>query len=277
MRLQLNLLLTLLIAASFSASSLAAAKNKKTRGLPDANPANVEIDDKPVQDAKSKLAIAQGKAEHAQDAMNTLLAELRKQAEASPAVAQAVTALKQAQSDYDSGANPILTRVRGTSEYQTALDEKKAASQRVLALQAEIPPNQEEITKAAMVVLNKGHAITQLETENLAADPKIAALKEKLAAANTQLLKARYAAEQSVKNDPQIQAGKKTIDQAQAEIPPLQSAYDSALQQYNTAVAARDATMNNNNNSNASDGNNTGNKGKAKYKKKMAKRKVRVR
>jgi len=273
MRLHSNLLLTLLIASSFSLSSQGAAKNK-TKGLPDANPANAEIDNKPVQDAKSKLAIAQGKVEHAQDAMNTLLAELRKQADASPAVAEAITALKQAQSDYDSATGPILTRVRGTTEYLAAMEEKKAASARVLTLQAEVPPNQEEITKAAMVVLNKGHAITQLETANLAADPKVSALKEKLAAANSQLLKARYAAEQSVKNDPQILAGKKTIEEAQAEIPPLQSAYDSALQKYNAAVAARDAAMNSNNNSNASNGNNAGNNGNANYKKNMAKKKV---
>ena len=272
MRLHSNLLLTLLIASSFSLSSLGAAKNK-TKGLPDANPANAEIDNKPVQDAKSKLAIAQGKVEHAQDAMNTLLAALRKEAEASPAVAEAITALKQAQSDYDSAATPVLTRVRETSEYKAALEEKKAASQRVLALQAEVPPNQEEITKAAMVVLNKGQAITQLESANLQADPKVSTLKEKLAAANSKLLKARYDAEQSVKNNPQILIARKTIDEAQAEIPPLQSAYDSALQKYNAAVAARNAATNNNN-SNNSNGNNAGNNGNANYKKNMYKKKV---
>lgn len=272
MRLQLKLLLTLLVASSFSLPSLG-AKNK-TKGLPAANPANVEVDNKPVQDAKSKLALAQGKMEHAQDAMNTLLVELRKEAEASPAVAEAVTALKQAQSEYDSATGPILIRVRGTSEYLAAMEEKKAASQRVLALQAEVPPNQDEITKAAMVVLNKGHAITQLETANLAADPKVLALKEKLAAANSKLLKARYEADQSVKNNPQIVVARKTIDEAQAEIPALQSAYDSALQKYNAAVAARDAAMNSNNNSNASNGNNAGNNGKAHYKSKKLKKKV---
>lgn len=248
MRLLSHLPLTLLIAFAFAAPALAA--KDKTKGLPPANPANAEIDNKPVQDAKAKLAVAQGKVEHAQDAMSALLIQLRKDAEASPAIADAVTALKQAQADYDAATAPILLKVRATPEYTSALADKQAAAKNVLALQAEVPPNQAEITKAATMVLNKGHAITQLESAALAADPTAAALKEKLNAANSRLLKARYAAEQSIKTNPELAVAKKAVEDAQAEVVPLQSAYNIALEKYNNAVAARDAAMNNNNGTN---------------------------
>jgi hypothetical protein len=245
MRLHTNLSLTLLIAFAFALPALAAAKDK-TKGLPPASPANTEIDNKPVQDAKAKLGVAQGKVEHAQDAMNALLVQLRKDAETSPAIADAVTALKQAQADYDTATAPILLKVRSTPEYTSAMADKQAAAKNVLALQAEVPPNQAEITKAATIVLNKGHAITQLESAALAADPTVSALKEKLNAANSRLLKARYAAEQSIKTDPQVAVAKKTVEDAQAEVAPLQSAYNTALEKYNNAVAARNAANNNN-------------------------------
>jgi hypothetical protein len=268
MRLHSKLLLTLLASVAFGLPALGAAKDK-TKGLPDAAPAAAPVDNKPVQDAKSKLAVAQGKVEHAQDAMNQLIVQLRKDAETSPTISEAVTALKQAQSEYDSATGPILIKVRGTSEYLAAMEEKKAAAAKVLELQAAVPPDQGEITKAATIVLDKGHAITKLEANALAADPKASALKEKLTAANSHLLKARYELDQSIKSNPQIQAAKKTIEDAQVDVPPLQAAYNSALQKYNADVAARDqavAAANKNSNNHSSD-NYTGPGGKM-YKKK---------
>jgi hypothetical protein len=259
MRLQSTLLVTLLL-ATFTLPALAAAKDK-TKGLPPAT-ATQTVDDKPVTDAKSKLALAQGKVDHAQDALTTLLAQLRKDAEASPAVADAVSALKQAQLDYDSATGPILATVRSSNEYSSAIDAKKGAAKRVLELQADVPPNQDEITKAAVIVLNKGHAITQLETAALAADPKIVVLKEKLASANGRLLKARYDSDQSLKNNPQLLAARKDLETVQADVGPLQSAYNSAQAKYDADVAQANA---NNPNSNP---NNKSTNGKGMYNKK---------
>jgi hypothetical protein len=82
------------------------------------------------------------------------------------------------------------------------------------------------------------------------------ALKEKLNAAKSRLLKARYAAEQSIKTDPQVAVARKTVEDAQAEVLPLQSAYNTAQQKYNAAVAARDARDAGTNSNNGSNPNN---------------------
>jgi hypothetical protein len=237
--------LTLLLAALICFPAFAAKKDK-TRGLPPASGNNVpEVNDQPMKDAKVRLAQAQGRLERAQEAMTKTLADLRRQSDTSPAVIEAQSALRQAQADYDAATGPILEKVRATREYETALDAKKAAAQRVLDLQSESSTEQEQINQAARVVLEKGRAVTELESKALSSDPKVAALKEKLAGANARLLKVRRDLEQSIKNDPQLISAKKDVEQAQSEVQPLQSAYNSELQKYNNATIARDRAQDN--------------------------------
>src|SRR5438477_7075617 len=103
--------LALLLIASFGLPA-SAAKKDKTKGLPPASSNNLpDVDDKPMKDAKVKLAQAQGQVERAQDALNKLIAELRKQSETSPQLATAQEALRQAQADYDNAAAPVLEKV----------------------------------------------------------------------------------------------------------------------------------------------------------------------
>ena len=79
-----TLSLAFVVAASLCLPA-SAAKKDKTKGLPPASSNNIpDVDDKPMKDAKVKLAQAQGQVERAQDALNKLIAELRKQSEASP-------------------------------------------------------------------------------------------------------------------------------------------------------------------------------------------------
>jgi chromosome segregation ATPase len=239
----IKLSLALLLAAALTLPALAAKKDK-TKGLPPANSSNVpDVDDKPMKDAKIKLAQAQGKLERAQDAMTKTLADLKKESETAPAFAQAQATLRQAQADYDAAATPALEKVRASREYQSALDAKKAAAQKVTDLQADNATEQDQITQAARVVLEKGKAVTDLETRALAADTNIASLKAKLDAANVQLLRVRHDLDQSIKTNPRLASAKADVDQAQSEIPPLQTAYNSELEKYNTAQAAHDKAM----------------------------------
>jgi len=197
-----------------------------------------------MKEAKVNLAQAQGKVERAQDALAKLMTDLKKESESSPAITQAQTELRQAQADYDAATGPILEKVRATPAYQSAVDAKKTAAQHVMDLQADNAVQQDQITEAARVVLDKGKAVTQLETTAVADDKNAAALKAKLAAANVKLLKLRHDLEQSAKTNPQVLAARKEIETAQAEVPPLQSAYNSELEKYNTASAAREKALN---------------------------------
>jgi chromosome segregation ATPase len=258
-------LLPTLLIASLICLPAAAAKKDKTKGLPPASSNNVpDVNDQAMKDAKLKLAQAQGKVERAQEALNKTIADLHKQSETAPELAEAQSALRQAQAEYDGSTGPILEKVHGTAAYQKALDDKKAAAQRVQDLQADGTPDQDQITQAARIVLDKGRAVTQLDAAAVAADPKAAALKEKVAAANAKLLKLRRDLEQSIKVNPQVVSGRKEVEQAQSELPPLQSAYNSESEKYNTAVAAREKALNDSSNRPAS--NNAG----GKYMKKKA-------
>ena len=79
-----TLSLAFVVAASLCLPA-SAAKKDKTKGLPPASSNNIpDVDDKPMKDAKVKLAQAQGQVERAQDALNKLIAELKKQSETSP-------------------------------------------------------------------------------------------------------------------------------------------------------------------------------------------------
>src|SRR5439155_21355174 len=123
---------------------------------------------------------------------------------------------------------------------------------RVQELQADGTPDQDQITQAARIVLDKGRAVTQLEATAVAADPKAVALKEKVAAANSKLLKLRRDLEQAIKTNPQVVSARKEVEQAQSELPPLQAAYNSEAEKYNTATAAREKALNNSSSRSAS-------------------------
>jgi chromosome segregation ATPase len=266
----LKLSLAVVLAASLGLPALAAKKDK-TKGLPPASSNNIpDVDDKPMKDAKVKLAQAQGQVERAQDTLNKLIAELRKQSEASPQLSAAQEALRQAQADYDNAAAPVLEKVRAGNAYRDALDAKKAAAQKVQDLQADPNADQDQITAAARVVLEKGHAVTEMENAALVADPKIVVLKEKLAAANSNLLKLKRDLEQSIKTNPQVLEARKQVEQAQQQVPPLQAAYNSESEKYNKAVANREKALNAADA--ASNNYNRGNEGGKGYNKRMMKK-----
>ncbi|HEY7118327.1 MAG TPA: hypothetical protein VH475_17190 [Tepidisphaeraceae bacterium] len=270
MRRSIQLGVALLLLVGFAVPVHAAKKNK-TKGLPPAS--NVpDVDDTAMKDAKSKLALAQGRLEKAQDTLTTLVARLRKEGETAPARAQGEAALKQAQADYDAAAGPVLEKVRASAKYQRALDEKKAATKRVDELNADPATPQEPIAEAARVVLEKGTAVSAIERGALEADANVQRSKAQLDDANKRLLKAKYEFEQSLKNNPEIAEARRQVDQAKDEIPPLQSAYDSALAKYNQDVAAHDKAVASEagNRTGSGDGTKTGGSGaRKKHKKKL--------
>jgi DNA repair exonuclease SbcCD ATPase subunit len=237
-------LFTVVLATALSLPTLAAKKDK-TKGLPPASGNNIpEVDDKAMKDAKVRLGQSEGKLERAQDALTKTISDLKKQSESAPEISEAQNALRQAQADYDAATGPILERVRAGATYQSALEAKKAASKRVQELQAESPVDQDQVTQAARIVLDKGKAVTQLESGAVAADRNAAALKEKVNAANIKLLKLRHDLEESIKNNPQVVAARSEVEEAQKELPPVQAAYNSELEKYNSAVAAREKALN---------------------------------
>ena len=119
-----HLLPTLLLATLITLP--AAAAKDKTKGLPPASGNNIpEVSDKPMKDAKLRLGQSQGRLERAQDAMAKVIGDLKKQAETAPELSEAQAAIKQAQVDYEAATTPILEKVRGTSAYQKALEDKK--------------------------------------------------------------------------------------------------------------------------------------------------------
>jgi hypothetical protein len=220
-----------------------AAPKDKTKGLPEAGRTPAEASDAAVREAKTKLSVAQGNVERAQDAFAAAIADAKKKVDASPEVSAAAATAKQAQYDYEAASGPALAKARGSREYQDALDAKLAAQKKVTALQAESGTPQSEITAAARIVLEKAKVTAQIEAAALASDPTIAQLKAKLDAANAAVLKARRDAELASKSDPAITDAKATLEKAQAEVPPLQAAYNSAKAKYDGDVASRDKQM----------------------------------
>jgi hypothetical protein len=221
------------------------AKKDKTKGLPPARGNNVpEVNMQPMRDAKLRLGQVEGRIDRAQDALNKTIEELRHQSESSPDVVAAQAALRQAQSDYDAATAPVLEKVRSSPAYQAALDAKNAAARQVEELQNQTPPDPDQITQAARAALDKGAVLTTMQNEALASDPKIASLKAGLDAANQKLLKLRHDLEESVKGNARVVAARKELAEAQSELPPVKAAYNSEVQKYDQAVAAREKALN---------------------------------
>jgi len=249
------------------------AKKDKTKGLPPARSNNVpEVDMQPMRDAKLRLGQVEGKIDRAQDALNKTIDDLRHQGQASPDVAAAQTALRQAQSDYDAATAPIVEKVRSTRDYTTALDAKKVAAQHVEDLQNDTPPDQDQITQAAREVLDKGQVLTKMQNDALASDPKITSLKANLDAANQKLLKLRHDLDESIKTNPQVMAARKELEEAQSELPPIKAAYDTEQQKYDQAMAAREKALNDSSNDDNRPSTSTGD-GK-RHKKKLHRRRA---
>lgn len=262
-------LLVLILVASLAAGAHAAKKDK-TKGLP-ARSTIPEVDDKAYQDAKNKLALAQGRLERAQDALATLLKHRREEFESSPELSKAQAAIRDAQGEYDSAAGPILERVRGRPEHKSAVAAKQAAAKKVADLQqAEAPVPQDEIAAAAKAALDRGAAVSAIERAALDADPKVAAAKQKLAAANAKVLQLRRDFETSLKADPQVAGSRQEIEKFRADLGPLQSAYDAALQDYSRQVAAREKALHDDR-PNTTDGGNANGKNGKPFKKKRKK------
>jgi hypothetical protein len=160
-----------------------------------------------------------------------IVAKLHKEYETSPDAAGAVAALKAAQAELEATRAPVLKNVRDSAAYKSALAAKESAQADRDTVLADPSTSPEDRTHAATAVMEAGKAVTKLETDAVAANPKIAAAQSKLVAANTAWSALLKKFDETLKDNPDWQAAMKVVDDKKQVLASAQKTLSDAVAQ----------------------------------------------
>lgn len=141
----------------------------------------------------------------------------------------AKTNLKAAESAYEKSRKAAMVRLYASPEYKAAKDKQLKAEQAIAAQQAAgAKANAKAMEKAQQERLDAGLALRKLETDALAADPKIAENKTKLAEAKKAWEALQDEVKEALKQDPEYLALEQQLEQAQAAVAQQKQAMQQA-------------------------------------------------
>lgn len=175
------------------------------------------IDTTGLDAAKKDEAAAKAEEKKALNEVNQVHAKLTKGFETKPEVVEATQAASKAKAAYDAVATPIAKSVESSTGYKTQLAAVTLADKHVDEVKAKPDTTPQQRMDAAKAALEAHNALTQMKTEALTADPKVAAAKKDYEAASQALAKVRQDLDATVKDDPDLVAAKKALDDAKAK------------------------------------------------------------
>jgi hypothetical protein len=110
------------------------------------------------------------------------------QLEAAPSYRQAVADMAKAQAAYDSASAKVLEKLKTDPKYQSLIQQRDHAEDKVEAVQAAAKiPSPEQVTPIAQKKLDLSSKITHMEQDAIQADPDAAAAKSRLVDLNAQV------------------------------------------------------------------------------------------
>ena len=131
----------------------------------------------------------------------------------------AKTNLKKAETDYEASRKKAMAKLYASPEYKAAKDKQLKAEQAIAAQTAAgNKANDKAMEKAQQDRLDAGLALRKLETDALAADPKIAENKTKLAEAKKAWEALQDEVKEALKQDPEYLALEQQLEQAQVQV-----------------------------------------------------------
>ena len=166
-----------------------------------------------AQDARKRLTDAQKELTKAQAALTAATAKVKAEFQKSDDWTKAQGEVKQAQQDLEAARKAVSESLKAKPEYQKALAEKKKADDEKEALRAE-GASTEKIMDAATRALAANAAVVKLETDAVAADPKAAEAKKRLADATAIFTALQKQLELSLKTNPDLEQPRKDVETA---------------------------------------------------------------
>lgn len=178
-----------------------------------------------AQGANSALAEQRRQIKEAEAEVNRIRGEMKKMTtrvaakyEGKEEWETAKTALKKAETEYETASKKAKAKLYASPDYKAAKD-KQLKAEAVLAAQAAgSKANDKAMEKAQQDRLDAGLALRKLETDALAADPKIAEAKAKHAEAKKAWDALQDEVKEAVKQEPEYLALEQQLEQAQAAV-----------------------------------------------------------
>jgi len=160
-------------------------------------------------------AVKRAEQNAAKTQMEAAKLKIEKAFEASPDWIEAQTQLKQAQTELETASKPILDDLKSKPEYEQAVQRQSDAKAQVAANQQNpSTATPAKLTTPATQALDAADDVTKMEEAAIAADPKAAELKAKVATAGAKLNALTQQRDAAVLADPEWIAAKKAHDQA---------------------------------------------------------------
>jgi chromosome segregation ATPase len=167
---------------------------------------------KQIKDAEADVAKIRGE-------MNKIKAKLAVKFEGKEDWETAKTNLKKAENEYEASRKKAMAKLYASPDYKAAKDKQLKAEQAITANQAgAAKADARALERAQQDRLDAGLALRKLETDALAADPKIAESKEKLAEAKNGWDALQDELKEALEQDPDYVAAKTEMEQAQAQV-----------------------------------------------------------
>ena len=178
------------------------------------------------QGANSALAEQRRQIKEAEAEVNRIRGEMKKMTtrvsvkyEGKEEWETAKAALKKAETEYETASKKAKAKLYASPEYKAAKDKQLKAEASLAAQQAAgSKANDKAMEKAQQDRLDAGLALRKLETEALAADPKIAEAKTKQAEAKKAWDALQDEVKEALKQDPEYMALEQQLEQAQAAV-----------------------------------------------------------
>ena len=158
-----------------------------------------------VTTAQKTLAKAEADLKAAKDKVDSAV-------QSTPEYSEAAKAKADAQAKYDAVLKAAAQSLQNSPAYKSAVEKKHEAELKRNAVKSDANATPEQRTEAATELLAASSAVTKLERDAGTADPAVAEAKTALAAANAKLAALRQDMEAKYKDDKDVQAASKVVE-----------------------------------------------------------------
>ncbi|MGE5608567.1 MAG: hypothetical protein ACM359_04895 [Bacillota bacterium] len=186
--------------------------------------------DTPLKAARKRLTEAQTELKKAKAELDKAVGKLRAEFRKGDEWTKAQADQKQAQQELEACRKAVLENLKSKPEYQKAVAEKtKAEATRVQLREQEAPPD--KMVDALNNAMATAAAVTKLENDAIAADPKASDAKKRLAEATDTLDGLEKQFLESVKANPDLETARAAVKTAEEQVTQAQTSLKDTAKQ----------------------------------------------
>lgn len=229
---------TLALAATFTAGLLVAAPSTLQAQYPP--PYGGAGNNSALAEQRKQKQEADAEVVRAQKEVNRVKGRVTAKYESKEEWETAKAALKSAEAAYDAARKKAVVKLYASPEYKAAKDKQLKSEQALQSLQGNSRADPKSLEKAQQDRLEAGIALRNMETAALAAEPKVAENKAKLAEAKKAWDALQDELKEALEQDPEYLAAQEQLAQAQglAEQMKMQLAQSAAAEREQRRAAA---------------------------------------